>query len=574
MRWFKFVLVFITVFSLAACSPGSPVVFYPSPVAPVTPTSTSTPLPDLLATSIEADNHNTATAQANTIQAVPLTGSGVASSTALSATATPPATATEATATLPATPAPPATATLPATATPIPNTATPQPTTIPTQVPTSVPTGQIAYYSSLWGLVPSREGLWIMRPDGSNLTLLTSDPVYAMAVSPNRQFVAYITNPNPVNDDAAQPYGYSLKLFNLVQNNTRAVVSLDMNGAGPNAGADLKQRALFSILAMQSAGLTWSPSGRYLLFSSASGADQAGVMVYDLFADRVRRVNMGPSYPYHLDWAPDGWHLFYVTTNGFGGGPDSLVSGAWVTTIDATQLFSVAQPGMQDERLVSWVTDTILLLASTGPDCGSQNLRYVVYTTGDERIFWKNCFNQVFYNQTNASAYVNISSDLASATKQFAGFFQVSVYSGNATKLTSQPFDSLTGGDMFYPYYGFNQEDGLVGINWNGQTNNIYPAADLPPGAKPRFRLPDGQTWLLVGDGLFLGRPGEAPSKIFDSKPLWISQSSVYNNLYFFFVSSSPNVPGQMLTFDSSTLQVRPFDPNIKTPLGINWVSP
>ena len=394
MRWFKFVFVFIMVFSLAACSQGgSPVVFYPSPVTPVTPTSTGTPLPDLLATSMEADRRGTATVQANATQPVPLTGSRQASATALPVTATLPTTATlpAATAALPATATPPA-----ATATPIPNTATPQPTTIPTEAPTSIPTGQISYYSSLWGLVPSREGLWIMHPDGSHLTLLTSDPVYAMAVSPNRQFVAYITNPNPINDDAAQPYGYSLKLFNMVQNNTRAVVSLDMNGAGPKASADLKQRALFSILAMQSAGLSWSPSGRYLLFSSASGADQAGVMVYDLFADKVRRVNMGPSYPYHLSWAPDGWHLFYVTTNGFGGGPDSLVSGAWVTTIDATQLFSVAKPGMQDERLVSWVTDTILLLASTGADCGSQNLRYVVYSTGDERVFWKDCLTRSF----------------------------------------------------------------------------------------------------------------------------------------------------------------------------------
>ena len=66
-----------------------------------------------------------------------------------------------------------------------------------------------------------------MHPDGTNVALLTSDPILHLSISPTGWAAAYITNNDPEIYIHEKPYGYTLKIITLFNPITYTVTSLD-----------------------------------------------------------------------------------------------------------------------------------------------------------------------------------------------------------------------------------------------------------------------------------------------------------------------------------------------------------
>ncbi len=140
---------------------------------------------------------------------------------------------------------------------------------------------------------PDGDGLYIVKPDGSGLRLLTAESgfvAYPMW-SPGGGRIAYV---------AGVPGGVDPVLLRLYEFETDTALTVSTLAVAGQFGAPA----------------TWSPDGRRIAFSEVAG-DAPRLRVYDLeraeLIDSARVSGRSPS------WSPDGEELAFVSDSGQGG---------------------------------------------------------------------------------------------------------------------------------------------------------------------------------------------------------------------------------------------------------------
>lgn len=207
-------------------------------------------------------------------------------------------------------------------------TATPQPTS--SAIGSVAPSASVApsppSLSSLPGLIAFSRGgdVYTMRPDGSDVTRLTDDPISAehpIAWLTDGSRLAYLRRPSP-DGPAFDPN---------VFDSTLSLVLPDGSGAVE--------------LGVVQPWTSFSPDGTKVAFGGNGDPDAAGIAVLDLVDGTFTRLTHdGGSGPL---WSPDGSHIAYV----FGGTGLSLEVGT--VTLDGHAMAIAPDPG-QDSP-IRWV---------------------------------------------------------------------------------------------------------------------------------------------------------------------------------------------------------------------------
>ncbi len=468
-----------------------------------------------------------------------------------------------------------------------PTAATAPPAAAPTNTP--LPIGQLT--GRFLGLLPSSKGLWAMRADGTRVTLLTSDPIIQLLVSPTGWAAAYITNPDPDAINYPRPFGYTLKFITFYDDKIHTITSLDPPGLSPSSPQDALDSAVQSINAYNHGAWAWSPDGGKLAFTSANQAasNQPGssdVYVYILGSAQLRRMThlqfqQGPVHPYELSWSPNGQNLYFAGAYNFGAGSGYWMAGAWVIGLDGSSRQVALGDITAGESLLAWLTDGTVLLSSWNSDCGNQNLRATNLTSGQSTSMWSGCYGEAQYERLHNDVIVSITPDLAGSTAGYAaggqpGLYLVNVGLPQAQQITNHSFERIFLGRPVGPgsadWYGFNQGEGLLAIQRNGDIHPLFTGApyDGSTGAslRPLLRLLNGN-WLWAGDGLYLCHPGSPPHQITTVPVENVTSSPTDSGLYFFLAHDGDT--NRLYGVHSRNWQPFIVDPRITNPQEIDW---
>lgn len=461
------------------------------------------------------------------------------------------------------------------------------PTIPPLPTPEPVPTGQLAGW--IIGLIPSDRGLWAMRPDGSQVTLLTDDPIDQLTTSPGGSWGAYLTH----NRNGAlyeQPFGYTLKLITFRDSRTHPITTIDPPGLSAESPPLALDAAVQAVSAYRQGAMQFSPDGRALAFTSsheaAPGAPaSADIYLYSPTTGVIRRLTElshpdGPVYAHNLNWSPDGLRIFFNVAYSFGlsGSPEETwQAGAWV--VDASGQLTQVPSGENSsgERLIDWAPGSAMLLASRSLLCGDSNLRVFNLRTGQVTALWPGCFTDVVYNQARGELLISVTEELAFVQADTQpGLYLARVYQEGAERIAETGFERLYTGDSRASWYGFTAGQGLFAVFRSGQ---VFPAFTGPPydssnGAlhRPLDRLAGTEDWLWSnmesGQVFIARRGGETEPLLFP--PLELSGSPAVGGLYFFF---TPGETGAQL-YGVRARDWQPFliQDGIGEPLGIYWV--
>ncbi len=469
-----------------------------------------------------------------------------------------------------------------------------QPTVIPpsnapqdngaNQNASKLPTGRL--FAPILGLIPSAQGLWAMRADGTQATLLTNDPISNLATSPGGTMAAYLTN---VNGSAAfdQPFGYELKIITLFNDQVYTITGLAPQGLGPNSPQPALDSAYQTLLTYGRGALAWSPDGSRLAFVSghegnASQPEPGNVYIYTPSAGKLVRVSnlslpTGPAHAYGLGWSRDGEHLYYAAAYGFGQNASDM-AGAWIYSLNGSTMQVAPERQSVGEHLEAWLPTGAVLLSSRGA-CGDDNLRMVDYRTGNAQVIWAPCYTDLLYTRADNEAVISLTPDIVDpSTGLGAGVYVVSLWSQQPAprQITNTGFTKIYQGDYRAAWYGFNPAQGLTGIQRNG---TLLPTFSGPPfdGSQgeipqPMGRLPDNVTWLWSGpSGLFTARPGSQPKAVLNVPPQHFVTSPTRVGLYFYF---APDQNGVTRLYEVSARDWQPqvVDNQIENPNDLVWV--
>ncbi|MBN1429798.1 MAG: hypothetical protein JXB07_15620 [Anaerolineae bacterium] len=276
---------------------------------------------------------------------------------------------------------------------------TPWPTSTPVPTATSYPTPAVSLSSTGPWLIFRADGyLWAMNQDGTGLTRLSNEPVFAFAVRPtstvqNGLIVAYLTLSG---GSWREDHNYSsyfdhyerstLKLLSWPTGEVKTIVY--QNGASSNISESFKNT-----------GLVWSPSGNKLAFVGMVDNDDKGVnvFVYDTTTEEVTRIaandfadkdNIMATDAYKLAWSADERYVIYQRYAWFAMNHYPHTSDAWSARADAggiTLLSDKAQyPHYPEEiKYLRWINPTEIILNTMGWGNNADEVRIVNIETGD-----------------------------------------------------------------------------------------------------------------------------------------------------------------------------------------------
>ncbi len=468
-------------------------------------------------------------------------------------------------------------------ATPNANPPAPKKAPAPADTATALPTGRLA--GGTLGLIPSAQGLWAIRPDGSQVTLISSDPITRMRVSPGGTMAAYITNPDPNNPTYEKPYGYQLKIISLNNNQITTITSLSPPGLSAKSSQAELDSVFQTLHSYDNGGMAWAPDGRTLAFVSSHEGPNGDVYLYSPSTGSLRALTHfqlpeGPAHAFQLSWSPNGVRLFYSAAYSFGSGAGTWLAGAWVSSVDGAQ--TQVAPGSQTagENLVSWLPrpNIGLIISSYNPDCGDQNLRMVNLRTNQATTLWPNCYADRAFSRGQTEVLISVTGDMpAPQGENPPGLYRVSIYRPQPVKISDKGFEKLYSGDASGFWYGYNPGEGISAISYGGQITPAFtgPPFDGPSNATARLstRLDNG-AWLFNNgpDGLLIAWPNTPPEPVINIPVEDLTASPTFPGLYF-FTSPLPNGGGKMGLFAFSTRDWKPYqvDPRIEDPQGIEW---
>lgn len=464
-------------------------------------------------------------------------------------------------------------------------------TAAPTQTPwtppspapsfTPVPVGQLTGFGP-WGLIPSTEGLWVMRPDGTNVTMATNDPILDMSISANGRLIAYITHADPNNLYQHNPFGYTLKILTLPQGQVFTITSIvPAEGSSPDAG----ETAFQTITAYENgSAMAWSPQGQVLAFVSAHEG-KSEIYLFHPSSGAIQRLTdislpQGPSYPFNLDFSPNSRYLYFTRAFSFGMDEGYWMAGSWVTDLNG-QIRQISGEDYEGEKVIRWVTNDQLMLASWMNNCGDQNLRTYNISNGQTNVYWPGCFDSYIFDSRLNEILISVPPGFAMPEQEIqSGLVLIRPWQNTIRQVTDRYFEQLFRGDTWPTggasgaWFGFNFGEGLFSIQRDGR---IDPLFNTPPFDStgqilldPYQRMDDDLTWLWVADGVYQAAPGQEPQKILSFRPEQWTDSPIYPNLSFFisYHEGRPKVYG-MNTFD---WQPYVIDERIYSPQRIIWV--
>lgn len=417
-------------------------------------------------------------------------------------------------------------------------------TTTSTLSPTYTPYPTSALPSlSIWGLMPTREGLWAMKPDGTLLLKLTNDPIYHLSVSPSGRMAAYVTHPDPYNQAFVNPFGYMLRIITLPEGKVYDIASLDMWGIGPGATAEELEFAYQAVSVYDYGGMDWSPNGYYLAYSSANEGPAADVFIYTPSAGRIMRISNdslpnGPANAYALEWSPDNTRVFYNRAYSFGTGAGHWMAGSWVGSSNGTSV-QVADDRYAGERLIDWPRNETLLMSSWMSDCGNQNLRLVDTRTGEAQVLWSHCYDIYQYDPQRGEILISVPEDMAALQEgSQPGLFRYWTWQSTSDRISEKSFERLYRGDDTVSWYAYNAYEGLFAVQANGTVEPLFtgPPYDNSTNLRlrPYMRVSGDTAWFWSGDGFYVAKPGEQPQMILPYAPDSFFQPPDQVGLYYF----------------------------------------
>jgi hypothetical protein len=467
----------------------------------------------------------------------------------------------------------------------------PQPTELlppsPTSTPTSPPLPVGRLPGKLLGLLPSRQGLWVMYPDGTRATLLTHDPILDLAISPSGWVAAYITNPDPQNFSYNQPFGYTLKIVTLYNDRIFTVTSLDPQGISASSPSDVLDSAYQSINAYNHGAMAWSPDSSTLAFTSSHEASSdrpasSNIYLYNLNNASLNRFTnlqlpQGPAHPFRLVWSPFGNRLYFTAAYAFGTGSGYYLAGAWVNGLDGSSVQVATGVNSSGENLLAWLNHNLVLLSSSTSACGNQNIRKVNLSTGEVLPLWPNCYQVAQYDRLRDQILVSINPKQANSGGESApGLYLISVSQAQVKPISKHSFERLLSGGPVgqdsAAWYGYNHGEGLFTIQRSGEIHPLFTGAPFDGSTgvaiQPLFRLPNAD-WLWSGDGLYLCRPGYPPQQITASPVDNLTASPSVIGLYFYLAQEKDN----KRIYGIRARDWQPFilDPRITDPMAIDW---
>jgi hypothetical protein len=386
-----------------------------------------------------------------------------------------------------------------------------------------------------WGMIPAKNGLWVMQADGSGLTqVYGGGTVIQLAISPdgkNAAFIAQRSNARAFGSDLAL-YGISLPDWE-----PHLITSLDLKGTEKlsayeftNSDAREAGRAVW-----EATSIAWSPDGRYLAFISAHEGTSADVYVYTAATGEIRRMTDGPSQAYGLSWSPDSRYIFHAGTDFFGTGAGHNITGAWVVSMEEGKVTQVLTPQSGDVRAWEWAgNDTIMVYTDSMICMDHQDLREINIQSGAAHMLWPGCMMQFLFDREKGRVIISNWMENDGVMKK--GTFLITLGQEEYRKLSDEGYIDLFPGSGTIDWYGIVPEKSLVGFNEDGQILATYLDDPYKNGHLVDFFPEDKLLFLLDWDThrITIVQPG---GKSFGSMPEFVrsfARSPVDPNLFFF----------------------------------------
>lgn len=409
----------------------------------------------------------------------------------------------------------------------------------PTQEATPPVSGWLVFASAERGSAYSN-GLWIVRPDGSELRALVRDQIIVGAnkltdsISPDGRYLAYITT----TDSLSWFRGLTLHILTLPDGASVADIPLTSPQTEPAPGAEFGDAAIEATRAITDVpSLAWSPDSTRLAFIGIMDGPSADLYLYSLADGNITRLTDGPSQGYQPMWSPDGRYIVHAGAESFGTGAGYNMAGVWAARADGSGALPLYTPDSGDEVFVGWVgTDTTLLVYSWQADCGPQDLRTFDIETGRSQMLWEGCF-EMAYSPESDTALIVVSSDapyFGPSAEQ--GTYLLRLNDGGVSPITDMPVSQPIWSSGAGAYFA-RTETGAVEIPLSGTLFNLPAPIPTTPVVSP-----DGMRWAWAGGGwdnteagLWVGPVGEdVPGKRFDTSAEYVVWSTDSQWLAFF----------------------------------------
>ena len=261
-----------------------------------------------------------------------------------------------------------------------------------------------------WIILSTPDGLWRMRPDGTDLALYyerspqVSISFTDQTVSPDGRYLALLSTSGSSQYD--QP---TLTIFSVLSGKVLQNIPLTTSETNPSPDSmpgDPKLEAVRSIVEVES--YAWSPDGSRLAFMGVLDGPSSDLYLVSPKSNEITRLTDGPTQVIRPVWSPDGRYIVHVAVGGLGTGAGYSVKGVWAAAADGSGTKLLYEPDSGDEIVDGWLDDSRFVVHSWRVRCGEEDLRAVDVTTGEQQVLWKNAFSQVAVGRNSSSVLVGI----------------------------------------------------------------------------------------------------------------------------------------------------------------------
>jgi hypothetical protein len=407
----------------------------------------------------------------------------------------------------------PPTATRTATETPKPG---PTATVIITRTEGPTPSPEPA--GDAWLLVNTGQGLYSVRPDGSDGAYRISGRLIVPlplpeALSPADGLLAYLTT----SDDSA-PFGnypgLTLNVISLLGVGAPAAIPLTSPATEP--GDEYPSDILRAMT--EQPDFAWSPEGGRLAFSGAQDGPSADLYEYYRAGGRIVRLTDGPDQAYAPHWSPDGRWIVHAAAAGFGTGAGISVTGMYAARADdggVVKLYPLPEHS-GGEDLVGWLGPHTAVTQSWFITCGPADLR-----AADPDV---PLMSSIFQGCVSAAAVAPERGVVLFAQSPSTAPFDENprpglwIYASSGAGWTQK---RLSGADIREIRWS-EGSGAFLALSADRQILEIAPSGLIRVLAENRTRIPmvspDGRYWADSGAGLSIGAYGREPERIFEGE--------------------------------------------------------
>jgi hypothetical protein len=248
-----------------------------------------------------------------------------------------------------------------------------------------------------WLLVNTEQGLWAVRPDGSESVLRVPGRVivpgpFSGAVSSADGLIAYLTTSDPGRGYGNFP-NLTLNIVSLLGRGPAAAIPLTSPETEPkDEFPDDISRAM-----VEQPSFAWSPEGKRLAYIGAEEGPSADLYEYYRESGDIVRLTDGPDQAYRPQWSPDGMWIVHAAASTFGTGAGIGVTGFYAARADGGGLISLYDIGGRSggEVGAGWLDSTTLVAHTWSATCGPNNLRLVDLAAQKADLVFEGCLSAV-----------------------------------------------------------------------------------------------------------------------------------------------------------------------------------